>query len=62
MNFTGQSSIFVHLQQGKVLIVLIKCMGVNIHSDSLKPSVHHTNIMQSIMAYIKRVYIMQGFL
>ena len=28
----------------------------------MKPSVHHTNFMQSVMAYIKRVYIMQGLL
>ena len=60
MKCTGPSSSFVHLQQGNVLIVYIKCVGVKIHSDSLTPSVHDTDIMQSIMAYIKRVYMMQS--
>ena len=32
---------------------------MNIHYDSLKPSVNDTKMMQSILAYIKRVYIMQ---
>ena len=33
-----------------------------IHSDSLKPSVYYTTIMQSIVAYIKRVYIIEDLL
>ena len=62
MKSTGPSSSFVHLQESKVLIVKIKCVSVNIHSEYLKSSVHDTNFMESIMAYIKRVYIMQGLL
>ena len=30
---------------------------MNIHCSSLKPSLHDTNIMQSIMAYIKCAHI-----
>ena len=62
MKCTDLSSSFVLLQQGRVLIVSIKCMGVNIDRTSLKPSVHDTNIMHSIMTYFVRVYITQGFL
>ena len=53
------SSSFVHLQPGTVLIVSIKCVGLNIHCTSLKPSVHNTNIMHHVMAYFVRVYITQ---
>ena len=62
MKCTDLSSSFVHLQQGGVLIVSIKCVGVNIDCTRLKPSVHNNNIMHSIMAYFKYVYITQGFL
>ena len=59
MKCTDLSSTFVHLQQGKVLIVAIKCVGVNIDCTSLKPCVHNNNIMHHIMAYFVRVYITQ---
>ena len=59
MKCTDLSSSFVLLQPGRVLIVSIKCVGVNIHSTSLNPSVHDTNIMHHIMAYFVRVYITQ---
>ena len=62
MKCTDLSSSFVHLQLGRVLIVSIKCVGVNIHCTSLKPSVHDTNIMHSIMTYFVHVYITQGLL
>ena len=62
MKCTDLSSSFVHLQQGRVMIVSIKCVGVSIHCISLKPSVHDTNIMHSVMTYFVRVYITQGFL
>ena len=52
MKCTDLSSSFVHHQQGRVLIVSIKCVGVNIQRTSLKPSVHDTNRMHSIMAYL----------
>ena len=59
MKCTDLSSTFVHLQQGRVLIVSIKCVGVNIDCTSLKPSVHNNIIMHHIMAYLVRVYITQ---
>ena len=59
MKCTDLSSSFVHLQQGRVLIVSIKCVGVNIDCISLTPSVHNTNIMHHIMAYFVRVYFTQ---
>ena len=62
MKYTDLSSSFVHLQQGRVIIVSIKCVGVSIHCTSLKPSVHDTNIMHSIMDYFKCLYITQGFI
>ena len=62
MKCTYVISSFVHLQLGGVLIVSIKCVGVNIHCTSLKPSIHDNIIMHSIMAYFKCVYITQGFL
>ena len=58
MKCTDLSSTFVHLQQGKVLIVSIKCVGVtHIDCTSLKPSIHNTNRMHHIMEYFVRVYI-----
>ena len=62
MKCTDLSSSFVYFQQGRVLIFSIKCVGVNIDCTSLKPSVHDTNIMYSIMTYFVHVYITQGFL
>ena len=62
MKCTDLSSSFVHLQPGRVLIVLIKCVGVNIHCTSLKPSVHETNLNHRIMTYFVRLYITQGLL
>ena len=62
MKCTGASCIIIHLQQGKVLIVYIKCVGVNFHCTSHKQSLHDTNIMHSIMAYIKHTHITQGLL
>ena len=59
MKCTYVISSFVHLQLGRVLIVSIKCVSVNIHCTSLKPSVHNTNIMHHIMAYVVHVYITQ---
>ena len=59
MKCTDLSSTFVLLQQGIVLIVSIKCVGVKIDCTSLKPSVHNTNIMHHIMAYFVRLYITQ---
>ena len=59
MKCTDLSSTFVHLRQRRVPIVSIKCVGVNIDCTSLKPSVHDTNIMHSIMTYLVRVYITQ---
>ena len=61
MKWTDISSSFVHLQQGKVLIFEIKCVGVNIYCTTPKPSLHYTNIIPSIMAYIKRARITQGW-
>ena len=60
MKCISPNSILVHLQQGKVLIVWIKCVSMNINCISLKLSLHDTNIMHSIMAYIKRVYLSQA--
>ena len=62
MKCTDLISTFVHLQQDKVLIVSIKCVGVNIDCTSLKPSVHDTNIIHSILTYFVRVNITQGLL
>ena len=62
MKCIDPNSIFVHLQQGDLLIVWIKCVGMNINCTSLKPSLHDTNIMHSIMAYIKCVYLSQAYL
>ena len=62
MKCTDLSSSFVHFQQCRVLIVSIKCAGVNIHCNSLKPSVHDTNIIHSIMTYFVRLNITQGLL
>ena len=62
MKCTDLSSSFVHLQQGRVLIVSIKCVDVNIDCTSLKPSVHDTNIIHSILTYFVRVNITQGLL
>ena len=67
MKCTDLRSSFVHLQQSRVLIVSIKCVGVtHIDCTSLKPSVHNTNRMHRIMAYFKCVYNTQcslyGFL
>ena len=62
MKCTYLSSSFVHLQLGRVHIVSIKCVGVNIHCTSLKPSVHDTNINNRIMTYFVRLYITQGLL
>ena len=59
MKCTVLSSSYVHLQQGKQLIVSIKCVGVNIHCTGLNHFPHDTNIMHRIMAYIKHVYITQ---
>ena len=57
MKCTDLSSSYVHLQQSRVLIVSIKCVGVNIHYTSLKPSVHNNIIIHHIMVYFVRVYI-----
>ena len=62
MKYTDLSRKFVHLQKVRVLIIYIKCVMVNIHCTSLKPFVHDTNIMHSIMAYFEHVNITQGFL
>ena len=59
MKCTDLSSSFVHLQHGRVLIVSIKCVGVNIDCTHLKPSVHNNNIMHHMMAYFVRLYITQ---
>ena len=59
MKCTDQSSCFVHFQLGRLLIVSIKCVGVNIDCTSLKPFVHNNIIMHHIMAYLVRVYITQ---
>ena len=59
MKCTHLFSSFVHLQLGRVLIVSIRCVSVNIHCTSLKPSIHTTNIMHHIMAYFVRLYITQ---
>ena len=59
MKCTDQSSCFVHIQQGRLLIVSIKCVGVNIDCTSLKRFVHNNIIMHHIMAYLVRVYITQ---
>ena len=56
MKCTDLSSSYVHLQQLKVLIVSIKCVGVNIDCTRLKPCVHNNNIMHRILAYFKCVY------
>ena len=53
MKCTCGSSNFVHLQQGNVLTDLIKCVGVNIHCTTPKPTLYDIKIMQSIMAYIE---------
>ena len=62
MKCTYLISSFVQLQLGRVLIVSIKCVSVNIDYTCLKPSVHYTNIMHSIMTFFVRVYITQGLL
>ena len=62
MKCTYLTSSFVHLQLGTILIVSIKCLSVNIHCTSLKPSIHDTNIIHSIMTYFVRVNITQGLL
>ena len=62
MKCTDLSSSFVHLQQGRVLIVSIKCVGVNIHCTSLKPSIFDTIIIQTIIAYIESAQITQALL
>ena len=59
MKCTDLSSSFVQIQQGRVLIVSIKCVGANIDCTSLKPSVDNKNIMHHIMAYFVCVYITQ---
>ena len=59
MKCTYVISSFVHIQQGGVLIVSIKCVGVNIDCTRLKPSVHNNNIMHHIMANFVRLYITQ---
>ena len=52
---------FVHLQQGKVLIVHIKCMDVNIDCTTPKASQYDTNTMRSILANIKHTHLTQGW-
>ena len=59
MKCTYVISSFVHPQQGGVLIVSIKCVGMNIDCNRLKPSVHNNNIMHYTMAYFVRLYITQ---
>ena len=44
------------------MVVLIKCVGENNYSHSLKLSIHYTNIMQSTISYIQSVYMTQGLL
>ena len=51
----------VHLQQGEVLIVHIKCMDVNIDCTTPKASQYDTNTMRSILANIKRTQLTQGW-
>ena len=62
MKCTDLGRKFVHLQQGRVLIIKISFVVVNIYCTRLKPSEHDTNINHKIMEYFKHVYITQGFL
>ena len=61
MTCNGPKGKFVHLQQGKVLIVHIKCMDVNIDCTTPKASQYDTNTMRSILANIKRTHLTQGW-